>query len=131
MLEIYFANDYINENFLNILDSIFYNCTFFSFNLGIVIFVIRSCHKTNNIRYDQSHDYNVLSNTFDDIKKYFKFSLSVFYLIHIILNYKLFITDFLFTLFDMLSNYHFDFLYLTVPVIIVFLFFKIIKNKLS
>lgn len=130
-LDCLFKNDIMNAKLLSLLDNIFFNCAFFSLNISVICFTLKMLYRSDGEQSIQSKDYQTFSAALNEFRQYFKISIAVLYLVHIMLNYKLFITDFLFSFYTMLSKYHWSFLNLSVPIFIICVILNIIKIKLS
>lgn len=101
------VNIFGDAKVLELIDVIAFNCFFFFWLLSTL--TLRLWRDSYNIECDLKHqpDYHY---TFR--KAYFetigvcKISFVIFYLVHILLNYKLFITDFLLTTLSFITSFH-------------------------
>lgn len=118
-----------NTKVLNLLDNIFFNCIFFSLNIGVICFLYREFTLCNDYSDTPSREFLTISKVLAEIKNYFKISLAAFYMTHIFLYYKLYFIDFLSTSVIYLSHLHLNFFLITLFISIFIGILIFLKKK--
>lgn len=121
-----------NDKVLGLIDVIAFNCFFFFLLLSILTFRLcfDSCNDENDM-YHQPDYYYTLRNAYCETRGVCKISFIIFYFVHILLNYELYITDFLFTLLSFFTSFHFSAIEYTVIICIFSSFVRKLHDKLS
>lgn len=101
------VNIFGNAKMLELIDIIAFNCFFFFWLLSIL--TLRLWRDSYNIECDLKHqpDYHyTFRKAHFETTGACRISFIIFYLIHILLNYKLYITDFLLTALSFITSFH-------------------------
>lgn len=122
------VNLFGNAKVLELIDVIAFNCFFFFSLLSILTY--RLCFDSYNDE-NQPDYYYTLRNAYRETRGVCKISFIIFYFVHILLNYKLYITDFLLTLLSFFTSFHFSGIKYTVMICILSSFIRKLHDKLS
>lgn len=113
-------NMFVDEKLIVILDKVFFNCLFFSLAGLVMVYILRRMNTDNTSSLlEQSDAYYHLRVLFLKFKTLLKVSLPFFYITHILLFYKLFITDFLLSVTSYFTGYHFLFLIFSIILMVL------------
>lgn len=97
------VNLFGNAKVLELIDVIAFNCFFFFSLLSILTY--RLCFDSYNDE-NQPDYYYTFNKAYFETLGVCKISFIIFYLVHILLNYKLYITDFLLTTLSFITPIH-------------------------
>lgn len=126
------VNLFGNAKVLGLIDVITFNFFFFFLLLSILTFRLcfDSCNDENDM-YHQPDYYYTLRKAYRETRGVCKISFIIFYFVHILLNYKLYITDFLLTLLSFFTSFHFSGIAYTLIICLLSIFFSKLHDKLS
>jgi hypothetical protein len=122
------VNLFGNAKVLELIDVIAFNCFFFFSLLSILTY--RLCFDSYNDE-NQPDYYYTLRKAYHETRGVCKISFIIFYFVHILLNYKLYITDFLLTLLSFFTSFHFSGIAYTLIICLLSIFFRKLHDKLS
>ena len=121
-----------NDKVLGLIDVIAFNCFFFFLLLSILAFSLcfDSCNDENDM-YHQPDYYYTFRKAYCETRGVCKVSFIIFYFVHILLNYKLYVTDFLLTLSSFFTSFHFSFIAYILIIGLFSFFIRKLHDKLS